>query len=63
MNAFLALVMKLNEQQFKPTFLKICEWAKTSSDTKASLDATSLARSIFFYRLSDGIADNLKVRL
>ncbi|KAL6058638.1 snoRNA-binding rRNA-processing protein utp10 [Balamuthia mandrillaris] len=52
--AFLHLVMKLNENTFKPLFLKTYDWA-TSLNEKAST-----ARLILFYRLVNALTEKLK---
>ncbi|KAI8388394.1 uncharacterized protein BYT42DRAFT_559927 [Radiomyces spectabilis] len=58
-NAFLDLVMKLNETLFKPLFLKIYDWATLElGDDRFSKAA--LERALFFYKLLDGLLAKLK---
>jgi U3 small nucleolar RNA-associated protein 10 len=66
--AFLALVMKLNENAFKPIFLKVIDWAgeavptspKQENQLEAEKVGVCLPRYLFFYRLVDALADKLK---
>jgi hypothetical protein len=53
-SAFLSLVVKLNENLFKPIFLETFDWATSSQN---------VARSICFYRIVEALADKLKVLL
>eukprot|EP01114_Cavostelium_apophysatum_P019937 TRINITY_DN6557_c0_g1_i2.p1 TRINITY_DN6557_c0_g1~~TRINITY_DN6557_c0_g1_i2.p1 ORF type:complete len:2043 (+),score=611.24 TRINITY_DN6557_c0_g1_i2:150-6278(+) len=61
-SAFGTLVMKLNEVRFKPIFLKMVEWAHVSSSSEVSedTDENTISRRIFFYKVSNTIADKLK---
>ena len=49
--SFNNFVLKLNEQLFKPLFLKVLEWSKSPS---------KLSRSVFFYQLIDHLSIALK---
>ncbi|RKP05884.1 hypothetical protein THASP1DRAFT_19205 [Thamnocephalis sphaerospora] len=55
-DAFLRLVMKLNETTFKPVFLKAVEWAISTHDAVTNKQA----RQIFFYRFLDQLLERLK---
>ncbi|KAF9277204.1 HEAT repeat-containing protein 1 [Mortierella alpina] len=58
--AFMQLVMKLNETLFKPLFLKSLDWATTELQVaKASFQDTQ-ARLIFFYKLLNALLEQLK---
>jgi len=59
-SSFLALAMKLNEQLFKPTFLKVIEWAHAGAEEEPGKSKDQISRSLFFFKLVDGTADTLK---
>lgn len=61
--AFINLVMKLNETLFKPVFLKTLDWATIELAEEGSdvLDADQECRALFFYKLLDGLLEKLKV--
>jgi len=56
--AFVTVVMKLNEVLFKPMFVKLMGWASPDS-TKAS-ESLAAGRQLMFYKLVDALLDNLK---
>jgi len=55
LDAFLELVMKLNETLFKPLLVKTIAWHEG-----VSADNNELARNVFYYRLTDKMAFKLK---
>ncbi|KAI9591544.1 hypothetical protein BDF19DRAFT_454726 [Syncephalis fuscata] len=55
-NAFLQMVMKLNETMFKPIFLKAVEWAMGVHVPVSD----QIPRQKFFYRFIDQLLDQLK---
>jgi hypothetical protein len=61
--AFIDLVMKLNETLFKPIFLKTLDWAtvELAVDGQKSYTADQEGRALFFYKLLDGLLEKLKV--
>jgi len=58
--SFMGLAMKLNEQLFKPTFLKIIEWAHAGAEEEAGKTKEAISKSLFFYKLVDRTGDTLK---
>lgn len=63
-DAYLNMVMKLNELTFKPLFLRITHWVTdtTSSQTGDAAKAP-FARLFTFWRLANALSDKLKVNL
>ncbi|KAF9915291.1 HEAT repeat-containing protein 1 [Lobosporangium transversale] len=60
LEAFMKLVMKLNETLFKPLFLKTLDWATTELQiAKASFQDVQ-ARQILFYKLLNALLEQLK---
>ncbi|KAF9581367.1 HEAT repeat-containing protein 1, partial [Lunasporangiospora selenospora] len=59
-NAFMQLVMKLNETLFKPLFLKSLDWAVTELQVVKAAKEDCLDRLVFFYKLLDSLMDQLK---
>lgn len=56
--AFVSVVLKLNESLFKPMFLKLVEWSHPDA-TKAPM-ALARGRQLLFYKLVESLLDNLK---
>lgn len=54
--AFLALTVKLNENMFRPMFLKIVEWSQETQDEEKK----ELNRRPFFYHLMSSLSEKLK---
>ncbi|KAF9190434.1 HEAT repeat-containing protein 1 [Haplosporangium sp. Z 767] len=59
-NAFMQLVMKLNETLFKPLFLKSLDWATTELQVAKASAEDVQARSVFFYKLMNALLEQLK---
>lgn len=57
--AFVTVVMKLNEVHFKPVFLKLIEWA--NPDTTKASESLARGRQLVFYKLLDSLLENLKL--
>ncbi|KAG0335779.1 HEAT repeat-containing protein 1 [Podila humilis] len=58
--AFMQLVMKLNETLFKPLFLKTLDWATTELQVAKAGFQDMQDRSIFFYKLMNSLLESLK---
>jgi hypothetical protein len=58
-DAFVQLTMKLNENLFKPLFLKVVDWASISH-SELPTDDESQARMTLFYHLLDTLSSKLK---
>ncbi|KAF9401164.1 HEAT repeat-containing protein 1 [Mortierella sp. AD011] len=58
--AFMRLVMKLNETLFKPLFLKTLDWATTELQVAKASFNDMQDRLIFFYKLLNSLLENLK---
>jgi U3 small nucleolar RNA-associated protein 10 len=58
--AFMQLVMKLNETLFKPLFLKSLDWATTELQVAKASSQDMQDRLIFFYKLMSSLLDHLK---
>ncbi|KAF9103403.1 HEAT repeat-containing protein 1 [Mortierella sp. AM989] len=58
--AFMKLVMKLNETLFKPLFLKSLDWATTELQVAKASFQDMQDRLIFFYKLLNSLLENLK---
>ncbi|KAF8975950.1 HEAT repeat-containing protein 1 [Entomortierella lignicola] len=58
--AFMKLVMKLNETLFKPLFLKTLDWATTELQVAKASFKDMQYRLIFFYKLLNSLLENLK---
>lgn len=48
--AFLALVVKLNENMFKPMFLKIVEWSQQTAEDSESIESEEVIVPFFFFK-------------
>eukprot|EP01117_Protostelium_nocturnum_P019681 TRINITY_DN8596_c0_g1_i2.p1 TRINITY_DN8596_c0_g1~~TRINITY_DN8596_c0_g1_i2.p1 ORF type:complete len:2097 (-),score=492.91 TRINITY_DN8596_c0_g1_i2:36-6326(-) len=57
--AFMALVLKLNENLFRPFFASLVEWAQVSKGSPPN-NAKEVNRSSFFFRIMDNLANKLK---
>jgi U3 small nucleolar RNA-associated protein 10 len=62
--AFINLVMKLNETLFKPIFLKTLDWAtiELAGEDSKTISPELESRTLFFYKLLDGLLEKLKVK-
>ncbi|KAG0256973.1 HEAT repeat-containing protein 1 [Actinomortierella ambigua] len=58
--AFLQLVMKLNETLFKPLFLKTLDWAITELQVMKAGDQDKTDRLVFFFKLLNALLERLK---
>ncbi|KAF9385202.1 HEAT repeat-containing protein 1 [Podila verticillata] len=58
--AFMQLVMKLNETLFKPLFLKTLDWATTELQVAKAGFQDMQDRLIFFYKLMNSLLETLK---
>ncbi|KAI1320098.1 HEAT repeat-containing protein 1 [Mortierella claussenii] len=58
--AFMKLVMKLNETLFKPLFLKTLDWATTELQVAKASFKEMQDRLVFFYKLLNALLENLK---
>ncbi|KAG0240188.1 HEAT repeat-containing protein 1 [Actinomortierella wolfii] len=58
--AFMQLVMKLNETLFKPLFLKTLDWAMTELQVAKASDSDKTDRLVFFYKLLNSLLERLK---
>ncbi|CAM0135952.1 snoRNA-binding rRNA-processing protein utp10 [Umbelopsis sp. WA50703] len=60
--AFINLVMKLNETLFKPIFLKTLDWAtiELAGEDSKTISPELESRTLFFYKLLDGLLEKLK---
>lgn len=60
--SFLSLIMKLNESQLRPVFLKLTEWAQVKGDENNSLhlSANNVQKCWTFYNLMYSLGDALK---
>ncbi|KAG0209950.1 HEAT repeat-containing protein 1 [Mortierella sp. GBA30] len=59
-DAFMQLVMKLNETLFKPLFLKSLDWATTELQVAKASFKDMQARLVFFYKLLNALLEQLK---
>ncbi|KAF9125924.1 HEAT repeat-containing protein 1 [Mortierella sp. 14UC] len=59
-DAFMQLVMKLNETLFKPLFLKSLDWATTELQVAKASFKDMQDRLIFFYKLMNALLEQLK---
>ncbi|KAG0237384.1 HEAT repeat-containing protein 1 [Mortierella sp. GBA43] len=59
-DAFMKLVMKLNETLFKPLFLKTLDWATTELQVAKASSQDKQDRQVFFYKLLNSLLDQLK---
>ncbi|KAG0355784.1 HEAT repeat-containing protein 1 [Gamsiella multidivaricata] len=58
--AFMKLVMKLNETLFKPLFLKTLDWATTELQVAKGSFKDMQDRLVFFYKLMNSLLEQLK---
>ncbi|KAF9969190.1 HEAT repeat-containing protein 1, partial [Actinomortierella ambigua] len=58
--AFLQLVMKLNETLFKPLFLKTLDWAVTELQVMKAKEEDKTDRLVFFFKLLGALLERLK---
>ncbi|KAF8933369.1 HEAT repeat-containing protein 1 [Dissophora ornata] len=59
-DAFMKLVMKLNETLFKPMFLKTLDWATTELQIAKASFRDMQDRLVFFYKLLNSLLEQLK---
>ncbi|KAI9138419.1 hypothetical protein BKA69DRAFT_774326 [Paraphysoderma sedebokerense] len=61
LDAFVEMVFKLNENLFKPLFMKTVDWATVELTTREDTSSTDVTcRLSVFYRLVDSLLANLK---
>lgn len=63
--AMVSLVMKLSEVELRPLFLDLCEWKASGGGgyEESATVLSALDRRLSFYRVLDGLASALRVRL
>lgn len=63
MGAFVQFILKLNEQTFRPLFLRTYDWAVIDLAEETNPEVALTARRIVLYKLVDRLLAQLKVSI